>query len=226
VFPIIVAIIIDCSIYRLLVGKTLYENDVEEKDQTQQITNPVLQSRIDVSPSQAVDTGSNINMKADLLTMECLDMQSSWQAIDACFHLIIIFVMLFWALLFFDMIADVYGVINGIITMTCFAILPAASLIALDKSNLIPSMISRTRLAYFFDRYLSNQIGIDMSQYKLSNKPGADHHPSSAIGSVSSASHHFDVEMMVTSQMHNNDRFVADEIGPALIIPPIEHEDR
>jgi hypothetical protein len=104
--------------------------------------------------------------------------------------------------------------------------LPAASLIALDKSNLIPSMISRTRLAYFFDRYLSNQIGIDMSQYKLSNKPGADHHPSSAIGSVSSASHHFDVEMMVTSQMHNNDRFVADEIGPALIIPPIEHEDR
>jgi Leucine-rich repeat (LRR) protein len=223
VIPIVFSVITDCSTYRLLVGKTLYENDIEvmEAGPNQKISiNPIVQpsgngvsidTSIQISSSNHLNKYRNnkISIKADLLTMEHLDMASSYQAIDACFHLMIVFVMLFWALLFFDMIADVYGVINGIITMTCFAVLPALLLIAMDKSNLILRMMSQIGLSHVIDRYLANKLGLDMSRWKSiisSISPGADDHPDPS----SVASSH-DVEMMVSSRMHSNDQFIAED---------------
>ena len=46
--------------------------------------------------------------------------QYTWQAIDSTSIWIILSVTLFWSLLFFDMIADKYGNINGLITIIIF----------------------------------------------------------------------------------------------------------
>jgi Leucine-rich repeat (LRR) protein len=233
VIPIVFSIITDCYTCHLLVGKTLYENDVEVavEDQSHQTTiNPIVRSKDasnDTSSDDANDTSKQggipykATIKADLLTMEHLDMASSYQAIDACFHLMIVFVMLFWALLFFDMIADVHGKINGIITMTCFAILPALLLIAMDKFNLILRMTSQLGLSHVIDRYLANKLGLDMNQLKsvmASCNILADNHPDPRT----SLSH--DVEMMVSSQMHINDRFVAEDHQEIVNAAPVEHE--
>jgi Leucine-rich repeat (LRR) protein len=212
--PIVFAVVMDCSTYRLLVGKTLYENDVEvmEDPNHQTAVNPIVKSdeaKINTSPDHTFDANKHRSIRADLLTMEHLDMASSWQAIDACFHLMITFVMQFWALLFFDMIADVYGVINGIITMTCFAILPAVFMIALNKSNLILRILSKVGLSIVFDRYLANMTGLDMSQWSASSSSPAADHSIASIDAMSSSSR--DVEMIATSRMHNNDSFVAED---------------
>jgi hypothetical protein len=208
VIPIMFCIITDCYTHQLLMGKTLYENDIEvvETQSHQAAINPIAQTsdiKIDTSLSNTNQSSRDGSIKADLLSMEHLDMASSYQAIDACFHFIIIFVMLFWALLFFDMIADVYGVINGIITMTCFAILPALLLIAMDKSNLILRMMSQVGLSHVIDRYLVNKLGLDMRHVKASgDSPAANRQHSGS--SASSSSH--DVEMITcTSRVNDND---------------------
>jgi hypothetical protein len=181
------------------------KNDLSD-NQDDKITNPVVQPldmRVDKSPivgnvEEARQHGGTRNMvtiKASLLTSEHLDMSSSWLAIDACLHLMIVIVMQFWALLFFDMIADVYAVINGVITMTCLAVLPALSLIALDKSDVIPRMISKVGLSHVLDRFLVNSIRLDRSRWKTitsSNRAGDDYQ-------ASSASNRVDVEMTMTS---------------------------
>jgi hypothetical protein len=212
--PVIFTIIMDCSTYRLQVGKTLYENDAEVAEDLnhQSAINPIERST-DTKITIDDKASALSSIKADLLTMEHLDMASSYQAIDACFHLMIVFVMLFWALLFFDMIADVYGVINGIITMTCFAILPALLLIAMDRSNVILVMMSTIGLSHVIDRYLANMLGLDF-RHVMANRKAPGNSPSAnpslaAIDPLSSSSDN--VEMMVTSSMHDNDKVVADD---------------
>jgi hypothetical protein len=184
--PIVFAIISDSFVCQTLVGKILFENDVEDEVDEQvkheaagsgdhKIMNPII-TRDGVTPTnesightdvEAIKSRDcSFSIKAELLAMEYLDMTSSWRAIDECFHLMIIFVMLFWALLFFDMIADVYGTTNGIITMTCFAILPASCLIALDKSGVIPKMISRIGLEHVLDRCMANMMGSSVIGWK------------------------------------------------------------
>jgi hypothetical protein len=218
VIPIVFSVIIDCSIYQLLVGKALYENDKEiTPDPTHPTAlNPIApyDMSIGTSPDKRNDSrhgDTQMTILADLLTMEHLDMASSYEAIDACFHLMIIFVMQFWALLFFDLIADIYGVINGIFTMTCFALLPALLLIVLDKSNLILRLISLIGLGHGIDHYLANTIGVEMSLLQVTNRELATRPDSSSasIGSVSVSIQ--DVEMTTQAQNNHEAQITADD---------------
>jgi hypothetical protein len=64
------------------------------------------------------------------------------------------------------MIADVYCVINGIIMMACIAILPVSCLIALDKPDVMPSMMSRMGLEHAIDRRITNMMESDVIRWK------------------------------------------------------------
>jgi len=182
IIPIAFLMVTDCITCRLLIGKTLLENDAKAdfekrideaiRSEDQKIMNPIVQSDVALTTDASKTSnhaGPSLSIQADLLTMEHLDMGSSWEAIDACFHLMIVFVMLFWALLFFDMIADVYGTINGVIMMTRFAILPASCLIVVDNANLIPRMISSMQLDYVCDSCMATMIGLGAIRSKVSN---------------------------------------------------------
>jgi Leucine-rich repeat (LRR) protein len=223
VIPIVFAMVMDCITCQAMVGKTLHENDIEDEvteikhevvgGEDRKIMNPIAPATIDESIGH-VDSAAikpddpSFSIKADLLTMEHLDMTSSWRAIDECFHLMIVFVMLFWALLFFDMIADVYGVINGIITTTCFAILPASCLIALDKAAVIPRMIFCTGLELVIDRCMAIMMGSDGSGW---NSHLSQEMPTVSAAAVVDGRHDSyrtkstDVEMMSHPRMNDHD---------------------
>jgi Leucine-rich repeat (LRR) protein len=239
IIPIIFGISMDCITSRLLVGKTFYDNDAQlaaegqrkdvKTDHDSENLNPITMASAsasgeikmaasgsktaatNLSSSQHHEALNKLSIRSDLLTMEHLDMASSWQAIDACFHLMIVFVMLFWALLFFDMIADVYGVINGIITMTCFAVVPAALLIALDNSNLLIRMMSYLGLQSHLDDCLMMMCGLrEFSGSRGINQHGTADHLGAGLASdvVSSVSHDFEMMTVYPLNRTNDNRFI------------------
>jgi Leucine-rich repeat (LRR) protein len=190
--PIVFSIVMDCIVCRLIVGKILHENDIDErcpvevypaamlKEQNNENTmNPIVHE----SGAKTIDISSiaeeeaikheerQVSTKADLLTMEHLDMVSSYQAIDACSPLITVFVIQFWVLLFFDMIADVYGAVSGIIAMVCFSVVPASFLIAFDLVNLRPRTISWIGFGNFVDRCLKSSWVMGFDVRRLNKAP-------------------------------------------------------
>jgi hypothetical protein len=95
------------------------------------------------------------------------------------------------------MIEDVYGTISGIITMTCFAILPAVGLIAIDKTGIIPSKLTHTALRRIVDRYMANScFGWDASRWQQSRDKEvhvanhANAHDGNSIGTCINDCHH------------------------------------
>jgi Leucine-rich repeat (LRR) protein len=77
-----------------------------------------------INPLAKVETSSEASQRGgisdDLLRMEFRDMKDSWRGLFASYSLIFLTVFIFWGLLFFDMIADVYTVMAAVITSSSF----------------------------------------------------------------------------------------------------------
>jgi hypothetical protein len=65
-------------------------------------------------------------LSPDLQVMEYLDMRLAWQGFTPCAPIMVFAVYLFWSFLFFDMIADGYGYVNGLIFISIFAVVGPA----------------------------------------------------------------------------------------------------
>jgi hypothetical protein len=161
IVPLCFAITMDITVCRLLIGKMLNlnhnphishpsvkeltasvtnMNPMNEKNDTDTATSTVQSSNLSTVAAARKDEA--VVMNADVLILEHLDMRSSWLAMEHSLYLMIIITNLFWSLLFFDMIADGYGLISGVILTLCFATMPSLILISMGQSNAI-SIISK-----------------------------------------------------------------------------------
>jgi hypothetical protein len=107
IIPILFAIVMNCITSRSQVGKALYENNSfdevkkHSQDEDQRTINPTALS-IDASIQSSRSLAINqIRSPSDGASGH------GFLAIDACFYLMIVFIMQFWTLLFFDMIAHI-----------------------------------------------------------------------------------------------------------------------
>lgn len=94
-----------------------HKNDDEAAPQTGEIVSSnlqdLLQSHVD-KKSQMYHTGRNLDL--------ILDVRDAWCGIFACSSIVIGTVSLYWALIFFDAIADVYSVESGMFTSICMGV--------------------------------------------------------------------------------------------------------
>jgi hypothetical protein len=173
-FPIILAMLTDIIVTKIFIGKAIIDNDiVVQKLQLAIVKNPIVveieKDGAYSATAAAVDKNANapqprFEVKADLKTIEELDMKSAHKVIAICVFPMIVFVILFWAFLFFDMIADVEGVLAGGIAMLVFA---AASIMILLSLTVY---LDRLRL-YFptFEAWLARSMrrcsGVDQELF-------------------------------------------------------------
>jgi Leucine-rich repeat (LRR) protein len=90
-------------------------------------------SDVEVNPAHADNAAADIisntsthhhpNVPANMLTLENLDMKDAWKSVFVNGVAMMTTVSGFWAYLFFDMISDRYGWVNGLITSSLFGFL-------------------------------------------------------------------------------------------------------
>jgi hypothetical protein len=149
---IIIAIINECYITKIWIGRYI------AMDKT---------ATIKTSSHQAEH---QTKTTANILILE-EDMQDAWKAFAACQNLIIFIVFIFWAGLFFDMIADVYTTHLGINISAVFGlVVPVLLILFMRHLCVLPETWSTA-----YDDMLQHNLKIDcVSHERVSNRSNDD----------------------------------------------------
>jgi hypothetical protein len=134
---ILIAIIIDCCVSYLLIGRYIVSHKVGTSEimkggitrledgalssQSAQNVNTYSSSFSDTRVSIIHNESKDINMDHSVL-LEDYDMKDSYRGFAACYVPLVIVVSAFWALLFFDMIADYYSILDGMATSLSYGL--------------------------------------------------------------------------------------------------------
>ena len=83
----------------------------------------------------------------------------SWKTIQSCSFWVILTVLMFWSLLFLDMIGDVNGLISGVITLSCFFSISFVIIAFFDSIYRFSLNIQRIEI-YLFDFFYCNKLSL------------------------------------------------------------------
>ena len=152
---------------KLMIGRLLTQESSELK--TLNTLKSCSKSSKHLMLSQLSIPKSMMSLSPHLASFEFLDSNDSWKGDQHCFYQTIITVSCFWSLLFYDMIADIYGTSAGVIVSLTYGIIVSFIVLftyAYPKIwiNHVLS-VGLVKVGSFFHSYIKRQLQVPDQSY-------------------------------------------------------------